>query len=146
METLCDRESAYATLHFGGTWPNNKQYPPDNDYHVSIDWSQPHNFGVHWETNKMTFYYDADVVNGEIQGKVVKEITSDHWYAESSGHYFPSPAPFDVPFKIILNVAVGGNWPCNSCCQGGPDGAALPAEMQVHFVKVYKSEGDIEYV
>ena len=45
------------------------------------------------------------------------------------------PAPFDVPFYIIFNVAVGGNFP------GNPDGTtALPVTMEVDWVRVYSGE------
>jgi beta-glucanase (GH16 family) len=40
---------------------------------------------------------------------------------------------FDHPFFLILNVAVGGNWP------GAPDGTTVfPQKMLVDYVRVYK--------
>jgi beta-glucanase (GH16 family) len=40
---------------------------------------------------------------------------------------------FDHPFFIILNVAVGGNWP------GRPDATTvLPQSMLVDYVRVYR--------
>jgi beta-glucanase (GH16 family) len=42
--------------------------------------------------------------------------------------------PFDHPFHLILNIAVGGNW-------GGKDGIAedvCPAEMEVAYVRVFQ--------
>lgn len=42
--------------------------------------------------------------------------------------------PFDVPFSLILNIAYGGNW-------GGARGLdddALPAVMEVDYVRVYQ--------
>ena len=40
---------------------------------------------------------------------------------------------YDHPFFIILNVAVGGNWP------GSPDGTTcFPQTMTVDYVRVYK--------
>jgi beta-glucanase (GH16 family) len=45
------------------------------------------------------------------------------------------PAPFDERFYILLNVAVGGNWP------GEPDAATVfPATMEVDWVRVYSGE------
>ena len=39
---------------------------------------------------------------------------------------------FDHPFFVILNVAVGGNWP------GNADGStAFPQTMRVDYVRVY---------
>ena len=49
----------------------------------------------------------------------------------------PWPAPFDQPFYLILNVAVGGAF------LGNPDATTqFPAEMLVDYVRVYdRAEG-----
>jgi beta-glucanase (GH16 family) len=40
---------------------------------------------------------------------------------------------FDQPFFILLNVAVGGNWP------GNPDGSStFPQRLFVDYVRVYQ--------
>ena len=42
-------------------------------------------------------------------------------------------APFDHPFHMILNVAVGGNLP------GAPDATTVfPQRMEVDYVRVYE--------
>jgi len=44
------------------------------------------------------------------------------------------PAPFDRPFYLILNLAVGGNWP------GNPDDKiAFPQRMMIDYVRVYEN-------
>ena len=44
----------------------------------------------------------------------------------------PWPAPFDQPFYLIMNLAVGGNF------FGNPDASTpFPAEMLVDYVRVY---------
>jgi beta-glucanase (GH16 family) len=50
----------------------------------------------------------------------------------------PWPAPFDEPFHLLLNVAVGGNF------VGSPDAdTSFPAEMVVDYVRVYdRRSGD----
>ncbi len=42
--------------------------------------------------------------------------------------------PFDGPFHLVLNVAVGGNWGG----QKGIDESALPYRMLVDYVRVYQ--------
>ncbi len=42
--------------------------------------------------------------------------------------------PFDKPFHILLNVAVGGGWGG----QKGMDDSIFPAKMQVDYVRVYR--------
>ncbi|KSB91018.1 glucan endo-1,3-beta-D-glucosidase [Caulobacter vibrioides] len=44
-------------------------------------------------------------------------------------------APFDRPFHLILNLAFGGRWP-EGANAGGVDEAALPAVMEVDWVRV----------
>ena len=48
----------------------------------------------------------------------------------------PWPAPFDQPFYLVMNVAVGGNFP------GVPNAATrFPAELVVDYVRVYDRVG-----
>ena len=42
--------------------------------------------------------------------------------------------PFDQPFFLILNVAVGGNWGG----QKGVDETIWPQRMEVDYVRVYQ--------
>ena len=62
--------------------------------------------------------------------------TQTNWWSSStpgnpSGRY-PYPAPFNQPFYIIMNLAVGGQF------GGNPDDTTVfPGEMQVKYVRVY---------
>ena len=50
------------------------------------------------------------------------------WFSTAA----PFPAPFDQRFYILLNLAVGGNFP------GAPaTNTVFPATMQVDYVRVY---------
>ena len=44
--------------------------------------------------------------------------------------------PFFTPFKMILNLAIGGNW----AAARGIDDAAMPQRMQVDYVRVWQAE------
>ena len=45
----------------------------------------------------------------------------------------PFPAPFDRRFHLLLNVAVGGDWP------GDPDDTTeFPQRMEIDYVRVYQ--------
>lgn len=44
--------------------------------------------------------------------------------------------PFDKPFYLILNLAVGGSWGG----QKGIDADAFPQRMEVDYVRVYEPE------
>jgi beta-glucanase (GH16 family) len=63
------------------------------------------------------------------------------WYVDGTLYETRTPADlpagarwaFDHPFFLLLNVAVGGNWP------GSPDGTTtFPQEMLVDWVRVYR--------
>ena len=56
-------------------------------------------------------------------------------YLKATPASLPAGAPwvFDKPFFLLLNVAVGGDWP------GSPDGTSVfPQEMTVDYVRVYQ--------
>ena len=44
--------------------------------------------------------------------------------------------PFFTPFKMILNLAIGGNW----AAAKGIDDAAMPQRMQVDYVRVWQAK------
>lgn len=74
-----------------------------------------HTFAIDWSPNSVTWYIDG------IQ-------YSHHTAADTGG----DPWVFDHPFFLILNVAVGGNWP------GYPDETTVfPQQMVVDYVRVY---------
>jgi beta-glucanase (GH16 family) len=72
-------------------------------------------FTVEWEPAAIRWYVD---------GVMFKSVTP----ADLPGRWV-----FDHPFFIILNVAVGGNWP------GDPDASTVfPQTMLVDYVRVYQ--------
>jgi|GEM_PF-6320915 len=122
VEVLGDKpEEALGTLHYGGSWPDNQkngatfalpQGSFSDDFHV---------FAVEWFETEIRWFIDDQ-----------QYATITNW--SSSGGAFP--APFDVDFHILMNVAVGGNLP------GNPDATtSFPQAMQVDYVRVYESTG-----
>jgi len=113
----------YGTLHYGSTWPRNEHagghyvLPKGSfadDFHV---------FAVEWEEGRIRWYVD---------GKLYQ--TQTKWHTDAA----PFPAPFDQPFHLILNVAVGGEWP------GAPDEQTqFPQRMLVDYVRVYQRRRDL---
>ena len=45
----------------------------------------------------------------------------------------PEAWPFNVPFKLLMNIAVGGNWGGRK----GVDEIVFPQEMVIEYVRVY---------
>jgi beta-glucanase (GH16 family) len=75
-----------------------------------------HLYTVEWEPDTVRFYVDSDLY---------ATFRSSDW--APGGKWV-----FDHPFFIILNVAVGGDWP------GSPDvSTKFPQSMLVDYVRVY---------
>ena len=111
--------TVHGTIHYGGEWPNNVF--TGDAYVVATDaQTEFHTYALEWDATEMRWYVDD----------VLYQVQTS-WFS-SNGNY---PAPFDQPFYILLNVAVGGNWP------GAPNGGtAFPVTMEVDWVRVYSGE------
>ncbi len=59
--------------------------------------------------------------------------------APSSGYLDHSGVlwPYDQPFHLILNIAVGGMWGRSG---GGIDDDIFPQKMEVDYVRVYEQD------
>lgn len=79
--------------------------------------------------------------NGTFAGSFHKFIvewdsTGFKWFVDDVQYYSTRISkPFDKRFHILLNVAVGGNWP------GSPDESTwFPQRMYIDYVRVYKKK------
>lgn len=76
-----------------------------------------HTFAVEWEPRAIRWYVDGRLS----QTRTPADLPAGARWV------------FDRPFFLILNVAVGGNWP------GGPDATTtFPQTMLVDYVRVYR--------
>jgi beta-glucanase (GH16 family) len=82
-----------------------------------------HTYTMDWTTNAMVFYVD---------GHVFESQTS--WGSSTTNAY---PFPFDQPFFILMNMAVGGNYLNNPAKSTINAGTVFPQEMLVDYVRVY---------
>ncbi len=89
-----------------------QQYYPSG--FSAADW---HTYGMIWSKQQVQFYVDD----------------STKPYATFTPANFPGTWPFDQgPQFIILNLAIGGDWP------GSPDSTTVfPGDMQVDYVRIY---------
>jgi beta-glucanase (GH16 family) len=115
MENLGREPSiAYGTFHGPGysgsagptaayTLPGGAKF--SDDFHV---------FAIEWETSAVRWYVDGNLYST----KAPADISGKTWV-------------FDHPFFIILNLAVGGDWP------GNPDGTTVfPQKFLIDYVHV----------
>jgi len=116
MEYLGNEPSrVFGTIHYGNNgWRFDSQYYDleQGSFHEDF-----HVFTVLWNENCIQFQVDG--IN----------IGTPH----SRSTVLPSTYPFDQPFHMILNIAVGGNLP------GNPTPATqFPQRMEVDYVRVYQ--------
>ncbi len=109
----------FGTIYYGGEAPN--QQSSSETYVPSVDVSAGFNtYAVEWDVSEIRWYFNDTLY-----------ATQNMWSSAAA----PFPAPFDQPFYILFNVAVGGNFP------GLPDeDTEFPVTMEVDWVRVYKGE------
>ncbi|MFD1217600.1 glycoside hydrolase family 16 protein [Microbulbifer celer] len=123
----------HGTLHYGDNWPGNvysgEAYRIPGDLNPADDF---HTYAVEWEEGEIRWYVDGD--HYAIQ-------KADGWYTTAA---LDNPnAPFDQTFHLILNLAVGGDWPSN-VNDTGIDESAFPQEFIIDYVRVYQCTEDFE--
>ncbi len=94
-----------------------------------------HVYAVEWEPGTMRFYVDATLY-GTFTPSSIPELHGSEPGAASVPDDSPADRAgawvFDHPFFLVLNVAVGGDWP------GPPDASVhFPQTMLVDYVRVY---------
>ncbi|MDH3611634.1 MAG: glycoside hydrolase family 16 protein, partial [Gammaproteobacteria bacterium] len=111
--------TVFGTIHHGGEFPANVF--TGETYLVPTDATTDfHTYAVEWDATEIRWYVDD----------ILYAVQND-WQSTAA----PFPAPFDQPFYVLFNVAVGGNFP------GAPDGTAVfPVTMDVDWVRVYSGE------
>lgn len=116
MEHINTENRTYGTIHWQDDSGNHAEYGGNTpisvtDYHV---------YAIEWDEQAIRWYVD---------GNQYHEVDIHN----NTG----STEEFHRDFFLLLNMAVGGNWPGQQV-----DDAALPARMYVDYVRVYKPVAD----
>jgi len=99
-------ERPYQPVMFGGSYSLNNGETFSDDFHT---------FSVQWDADEIAWLVD------DVRFHVMSLDDSDNL------------AAFQEKFFIILNVAVGGNWP------GAPDDSTqFPQRMEIDFLRLYQ--------
>ncbi len=111
------------TLHFGNSYDALRS---SYNFPAGQSITNFHVYRLDWTTNSMTWLIDG-----------VPYQTQSNWYCNigNSSSRYPYPAPFNVPFFIIMDLALGGDYVNNPSAD--VINALLPAEMQVDYVRVW---------
>lgn len=121
MESI-GSSTIHGTIHYGGTFP-------DNTYSggTTILSGSPtdfHTYAVEWEPGEIRWYLDGQLFS-----------TKTQWFSSTA----PFPAPFDQNFHLLLNLAVGGNFP------GSPDASTVfPQNFVIDYVRVYQEAAPVD--
>lgn len=116
LETIGAPDIMYSTIHgpgySGSKGPSTKYTLPagqqvDNTFHL---------YAVEWSPNDIKFFFDDHLI---VERTPVDIPPGTHWV-------------YDHCFYLLLNLAVGGNWP------GNPDDTTVfPQRMLIDYVRVY---------
>lgn len=122
-------KKVHGTLHYGREWPANAYSGTDFEFETTDPTEDFHTYAIEWANGEIRWYVD------DVHYATQRE---SGWYSQSKnedGEFQnePGAAPFDQRFHLLLNVAVGGNWP------GDPDDStAFPVEMEIDYVRVFE--------
>lgn len=130
--TTCDKCSggienrALGTIHYGGEWPRNKYKgqdveltPTDDGFHI---------YAVEWKEGEIKWFVD---------GNHFLTLTSKDWASAALFSKKPKSAPFDRPFHLIMNLAIGGHL-SEDTNDRGVDLEGYPKALEVDWVRVYQ--------
>jgi len=121
-------DSLHGTIHFGMAWPLNAS----DGGSVTGDWTNDyHVYAIEWDDSEIRWY-----VNDTHFATASAQSWWSYYYKDlNTGYDAPEDAPFNQSFHLLLNLAVGGNWP------GSPNAdTVFPSELRVDYVRVYECE------
>jgi beta-glucanase (GH16 family) len=109
-------DSVYSTIHapaYNGGAGLGSPYTTSTDFAAGF-----HTYAVDWNQTHMTFYVDGTAFFTLNKA----DVEAQH-----------GPWVYDHPFYLILNNAIGGDWP------GPPDATTvLPQHMLIDYVRIYQ--------
>jgi len=118
-----DVRKVYGTLHYVRAETGKHMHATGYLNMSDVDFAEDfHVYSMEWDEREFRWYID---------GRHYQTQTT--WSTDKA----PYPAPFDQRFHLLLNVAVGGNWP------GNPDATSVfPQRMVIDYVRIYQRESD----
>ncbi|WP_448246203.1 family 16 glycosylhydrolase [Thalassotalea agariperforans] len=149
--------SIYGTLHYGESWPNNAHSGKEFSFADGVNPADDFKvYAVEWQKGEIRWYVDNYLYATQKQSEVKYNSNGDaialnhrgwfaNYYDAITGELtdYWSAAPFDQDFHLLLNFAVGGDWPEN-VNNLGVDAAAFAdgQTMEVDYVRVYQCDAE----
>ena len=115
----------WQTLHFGGQWPNNQYNSRELEFPNAGTLDGWHVYTLEWKGGEIKW-----LVDGVVTSTQTAWWSSKATLPKSEADLAAWPAPFDKPFYVLLNLAVGGNF-------GGNPDASTPdsSAMLIDYVR-----------
>lgn len=118
-------DTILGTLHFGGRWPDNVH--KGDEAHAPEVLDGFHTYSLEWQPDRMIW---------RIDGRTYAERTRGEWWTSAS----KAPgAPFDRPFHLILNLAIGGGL-AEGRGEKGVDPRGFPKRFSIDWVRVWQRD------
>ena len=121
-------DTILGTIHFGKVWPGNTF--ASTEIHEPAVLSGFHTFAVEWEPAKITWLVD---------GRIFAVRHAKEWF--SGGSKVPG-APFDQPFHLIVNLAIGGKL-AEGRGSGGVQDRDFPKRFEIDWVRVWRERDNV---
>lgn len=112
-----EKDSIYGTIH-SEAYNHIKGTQKSKAIYAADPYTRFHVYAIEWTPEKIDFIMDGVVYN---------QIHNEHLGVKEW--------PFDAPFYLILNLAIGGGWGGKK----GVDDAIFPATMEVDWVRVFQT-------
>lgn len=116
-------KQVYGTIHYGGVSPDKTH----QEYCCLLSGKDAasafHIYGLTWQPGRISWAVDG-----------IEYASTECWESMTKGISFPQP--FDQPFYLTINLAVGGVFDYE--CKGAVDDEALPGEFLIDYVRVYQ--------
>ncbi len=94
-----------------------------------------------WRT--YTVEWAEGVIQWFVDDQIFMRVTADNWHTAAVDKTDDEFAPFDQPFYLMINLAVGGRLPEQEN-GGGFDPSTFPTTLLVDWVRVEQCQGDLE--
>lgn len=115
MEHVNTEQATHGTIHWQDHTNSYASYSGSTYANVTAY----HTYAIEWDANSIKWYLDGN-----------------QYHEASIAGGVNGTSEFHNNFFIILNMAIGGNWP-----GWNVDNSALPAKMYVDYVRVYEPSG-----
>jgi len=122
-----------SALHFGDFAPQNRYVDHRNALpDLALPSDGFHVFAVEWAEGVIRFLVDD---------RVHLTVTADEWSTAAPSARGNPAAPFDQPFYIMANLAVGGRLSEENNAKGVAKGS-FPAQFAIDWIRVYRCASD----